>query len=132
MDGDEVAIEPVHASLVDDPVLSLYGLDHDIDIASNSGLFCVGRDAEMNDWAFAKPIVSRCHFQIEFRDGHFVLQDCSTNGTYVTIDGQPQQHLKRSELILQGTGLISLSLAAYKDPELMIRFELREDDELYD
>ena len=129
--AQDVVMEPAYVSLPDDPVLVLYGVDSDIDIASNSGIFGVGRDASLNDWVFAKPIVSRRHFSIDYRDGNYVLLDCSTNGTYVTLEGQREMRLKHDELVLQGSGVISLAVAAGVDPELMIRFELQEYDGLY-
>jgi predicted component of type VI protein secretion system len=108
----------------------LSGVDSDIDIVADSGIFCVGRDAGLNDWVFAKPIVSRSHFSIEYRHGNYVLLDSSNNGTYVTLEGQREMRLKHDELVLQGSGVISLAVAAGVDPELMIRFELQEYDEL--
>ncbi len=128
--AQDVVMEPAYVLLPDDPVLVLYGVDSDIDIASNSGIFCVGRDASLNDWAFAKPIVSRRHFSIDYRDGNYVLLDCSTNGTYVTLEGQREMRLKHDELVLQGSGVISLAVAAGVDPELVIRFDLQEYDGL--
>jgi hypothetical protein len=127
--AQDVVIEPAYTPLVDEPVLVLYGVDNDndndIDIAADSGVFCVGRDVSLNDWTFAKPIVSRSHFRVEYRDGNYALLDCSTNGTYVTLEGGREVHLKHDEFVLRGSGFISLAVAAGVDPELMIRFELQ-------
>ena len=52
---------------------------------------------------------SRHHASIERRGNAIVLIDRSTNGTYVTIAGLPEQFLKHSECTLQGKGLISFA-----------------------
>jgi len=43
-------------------------------------------------------LASRQHCTLEARDGEFVLQDHSTNGTYVTVEGE-------QEILLNGEGL---------------------------
>jgi hypothetical protein len=42
--------------------------------------------------------------RIERRRDKFVLIDQSSNGTYVTVEGEPEIHLRREELILRGRG----------------------------
>ena len=49
---------------------------------------------------------SRTHARIERRRDKFVLIDQSTNGTYVTFDGEAEFALKREEVILRGKGRI--------------------------
>jgi predicted component of type VI protein secretion system len=53
-------------------------------------------------------MASRVHCKIECRRGKFFLADQSTNGTYVTIEGDAEILLKREQLMLRGRGLISL------------------------
>jgi class 3 adenylate cyclase len=50
---------------------------------------------------------SRHHCMIERRKDKFVLIDVSTNGTYVTIDGEKEEALERSELTLRKRGWIT-------------------------
>src|SRR6201992_3488142 len=47
----------------------------------------IGRSAD-NDWVLPDPMryVSAHHARVEFRDGHFFLEDVSTNGTFVNED----------------------------------------------
>jgi len=52
-------------------------------------------------------MASRVHCKIEFRRGNFFLTDQSTNGTYVTIDGDAEIILKREQLLLRRGGVIS-------------------------
>jgi hypothetical protein len=67
----------------------------------------IGR-AENCDIVVASPLASRMHARIESRRGKFVFIDQSTNGSYVrTEDGNPV-YLRREELPLWGTGIISL------------------------
>ena len=50
---------------------------------------------------------SRHHCRIERRKDKFVLVDVSTNGTYVTIDGEREMELDREELVLTKKGCIT-------------------------
>jgi predicted component of type VI protein secretion system len=70
----------------------------------------LGRD-QQNDMVIADKMASRMHARIERRRDKFVLVDQSTNGTYVTIEGEPELQLRREELILRGRGQISFGHA---------------------
>ncbi len=50
----------------------------------------IGRSTD-NDWVLPDPLryVSAHHARVQFRDGHFYLQDISTNGVYVNDDLEP-------------------------------------------
>lgn len=50
----------------------------------------IGRSAD-NDWVLPDPLryVSAHHARVQFREGHFYLQDVSTNGVYVNDDTEP-------------------------------------------
>jgi adenylate cyclase len=50
---------------------------------------------------------SRQHCTIEGRQDSFVLQDHSTNGTYVTVDGEKELLLQREDLTLREHGCIT-------------------------
>ena len=50
---------------------------------------------------------SRKHCTIERRKDKFVITDVSTNGTYVTIDGEKENFLERDELTLRKRGWIT-------------------------
>src|SRR6185503_1254890 len=51
--------------------------------------------------------VSRHHCTIERRGDKFVITDTSSNGTYVTIQGEPEVLLNREELTLSKRGWIA-------------------------
>ena len=66
----------------------------------------VGRDAACKivvDGDYA----SRHHCTIERRGDHFVLADKSTNGTFVTVEGEAEVAVRRDELSLRKKGRIS-------------------------
>src|SRR5207237_5584716 len=50
----------------------------------------IGRSAD-NDWVLPDPLryVSAHHARVEYRDGHFFLEDLSTNGVFVNDDERP-------------------------------------------
>ena len=50
----------------------------------------IGRSAD-NDWVLPDPLryVSAHHARVQFREGHFYLQDVSTNGVFVNDEMEP-------------------------------------------
>jgi class 3 adenylate cyclase len=66
-------------------------------IGRDHGCGLVGQDEQ----------ASRHHCTIERRKDKFVIADISTNGTYVTIDGEKEELLERAELTLRKRGWIS-------------------------
>ena len=66
----------------------------------------LGRDPQ-NDVVIADKCASRLHARIERRRDKFALIDQSSNGTYVTFDGERELLLHREELLLRGRGRIS-------------------------
>lgn len=65
----------------------------------------LGRDAT-SDIVIRTPRASRSHAKIERRRDRFVLVDMSSNGTFVTFQGEAELALKREEVILRGSGQI--------------------------
>ncbi len=76
------------------------------ELNANSPALTLGRDAQ-NDVVIADPLASRLHARIERRRDKFVLVDQSSNGTFVTIDGEHEIQLRREEMILRRRGSIS-------------------------
>ena len=73
----------------------------------------LGRDPQ-NDVVIADRMASRLHARIERRRDKFVLIDQSSNGTFVTIEGEAEIHLRREELVLRGRGRATFG-HAWKD-----------------
>ena len=61
------------------------------ELDANSPAVTLGRDAQ-NDVVIGDPLASRLHARIERRRDKFVLVDQSSNGTFVTVDGEPEIH----------------------------------------
>ncbi len=74
--------------------------------ASTPSLLTIGRGANMSI-VVNDPRASRTHASIECRDGRYVLLDCSSNGTRITIDSGHELVLRRDEVTLWGHGWIS-------------------------
>ena len=81
-----------------------------------------GRDAQ-NDVVINDRLASRLHGRIERRRDRFVLVDHSSNGTFVTPDGEAEIPLRREEFVLRGRGRISFGHARESDPRETVDFE---------
>ena len=81
----------------------------------------LGRDAQ-NDVVIADRLASRMHARIERRRDRFVLVDHSSNGTFLTLDGEPEMPLRREEFVLRGRGRISFGHAHAADPAETVEF----------
>lgn len=93
-----------------------------IELSEASEPFMMGREAGNNliveaDW------VSRTHAQIEFKRGHFMITDRSTNATYVAIGQDQELRVHRDELHLRKTGTISMGQAGAINAQDLIMFE---------
>jgi class 3 adenylate cyclase len=92
-----------------------------IELTENSEPFMMGREVSNNlvveaDW------VSRTHAQIEYKRGHFIITDRSTNATYVCIGQDPELRLHRDEVHLRKAGSISMGQAATANTHDLIHF----------
>lgn len=85
---------------------------------ANCGVFSLGRDAA-SDIIINDRRASRTHARIERRRDKFFLIDQSTNGTYVTFDGEAEFALKREEVILRSKGRISFGHACDEGGEVV-------------
>ena len=81
----------------------------------------LGRD-DQNDVVIADRKASRLHARVERRRDKFVIIDVSSNGTFVTVDGEPEIMLRREELTLRGRGRVSFGHAHLDDPEEFLAF----------
>jgi len=81
----------------------------------------LGRDAQ-NDIVIADRMASRQHARLERRRDKFVIVDQSSNGTFVTVDGEPEIMLRREELMLRGRGHVTFGHAYLDDPTEFLGF----------
>ena len=98
--------------------------EHTIRISRTRPTVTMGRQ-EHNDLEVIDTRVSRSHARIEYRKGQFVLVDHSTNGTYVRINGEKGISLKRNEVALEGSGIITLGRKITPDSPKTIHFVLK-------
>jgi adenylate cyclase len=84
-------------------------------------MVALGRDAQ-NDVVIADRLASRMHAHIERRRDRFVLVDHSSNGTFLTIAGEPEIPLRREEFILRRHGRISFGHPYARDPAEVVDF----------
>lgn len=96
--------------------------DREIMLGEWQATVALGRDAQ-NDMVIADRLASRMHAHIERRRDRFVLVDHSSNGTFLTIEGEPEIQLRREEFILRGRGHISFGHAYAKDPSETVDFD---------
>ncbi len=78
-----------------------------LELAAGRGEISIGRDAA-STIAVSAPLASRRHAAIAWKDGHFVLSDRSSNGTYIALENGRDILLRREEFILTGRGAIGL------------------------
>ncbi len=85
-------------------------------------IFVIGRGVQ-SDLLCKTRLASRAHATLEFRRGKFLLTDQSSNGTFVKTDDGENIFLRRQELMLWGSGSISLGEEVSKeDPNDVIRY----------
>ena len=83
----------------------------------------LGRDASC-DLVIADRKASRQHARIERRRDKYVLIDQSSNGTHLTLHGQPEIRIRREEFVFQGRGSISFGHPYASDPTEVVVFEV--------
>lgn len=87
-------------------VLRLVHKGNEIPRRRESDSFVIGRDPEC-DLPIVHHLISRRHCSIVRRGDKFVLSDQSSNGTFVTVEGDSEFPLHREEFILRRKGCIS-------------------------
>ena len=85
----------------------------------------MGRD-DSNDIVIVSLFASRVHARVQTREGHFVLADLSSNGTFLLVDDQSGEvHLRREEAVLGGRGWIGLGKNATRHGDHSVRYSLQ-------
>lgn len=80
----------------------------EISVTPDSTPFIVGRDPKTCSLSVPTNFASRDHFHIDHQRGKFIVKDHSTNGTYVKEDGSDFVYLRREEMPLRGSGVITM------------------------
>lgn len=92
--------------------------------AGGKSVITLGRDPQ-NDVVTHAPNASRHHCRIISRADDLVLVDLSMNGTYVQLDDQPEQVVRKSMFTLSGRGRISFGHSSRTHSDQVFEFEIR-------
>jgi adenylate cyclase len=85
----------------------------------------MGRD-DSNDIVIVSLFASRIHARVHTREGHFVITDLSSNGTFLMVDEHSSEvHLRREEAVLNGRGWIGLGKNATRHGDHSVRYSLQ-------
>ena len=83
----------------------------------------MGRDVS-NDVLIHNCRASRTHAKLELRGDRIVFVDKSTNGTFVTVSGQPEFFLRKGECVLHGKGVLCFAASIVSPDADYAEFEL--------
>lgn len=103
-------------------VLRLRHRGQEVELDPDSQPFSMGRE-QGNHLVIEADWVSRTHAMIEYKRGHFMVADRSTNGTYVRIGEDEELKVHRDELHLRKSGTISLGQSFGVNTGDIIHFE---------
>ena len=81
----------------------------------------IGRSSEC-DLVVHEKLASRKHVSIRMLRTHFYLVDHSLNGTFVTLESGEEVHVLRGELLLDGSGNLTLGRSAREGAPEVIAF----------
>ena len=81
----------------------------------------IGRSKDC-DLVVSDSFASRQHFTIKLVRTHFYLFDHSINGTFVSLESGEEVHVLRRELLLDGSGQISVGRSRSERPPEVIHF----------
>ena len=101
-------------------VLNYHDNSFDLDESSTSAV--LGR-SKTADVTVNESLASRQHVKIEYRRGKFFIIDQSTNGTYVKSSNADESFLRREEMPLSGSGMISLGRSFREDPKEVVHYQ---------
>ena len=83
----------------------------------------LGRD-EVCDIVVHTEFASRQHVRVELRFGKFVVSDQSTNGTYIRFSDGHVIRISREDMVLRGSGSISLGQSYSDKPTELVEFKV--------
>jgi len=114
---------PVATMKQETQYLSMHFKGEETKIGSDDArTFTIGRGVQ-SDLCVNARLASRMHATIQFVRGKFSLSDQSSNGTFVKTDDGESIYLRRQELMLWGSGHISLGEEVSESNPDLIRFE---------
>ncbi len=94
-----------------------------IRVDSNNPVVTFGRSYG-NDVSIDIEPASRNHAKIEMSKGRFVIQDHSTNGTYIVRNGSTSEFIRRESAALENFGSIGLGFSPDDNSQNVIEFDI--------
>ncbi len=122
--GDPEATLPL-ANNLPPGCLLLRHRDQEVRFHEEGRIVSMGRDPRL-DLVLSDDLTSRNHASIECSNDRFLLEDHSTNGTFLFTDEDEVIHLHQEKCLLQGSGQISLGREPTENPTELIQFDLRQ------
>lgn len=120
------AVRTMSAEVAEPTRLVLRFKDQVVELTPESEPISLGREST-NKLTVTADWVSRNHATIEYKRGHFVLSDRSTNGTWVKLGSDDEMRLSRDEVHLRKSGTISLGKGAALNGDLLVQFDCEAD-----
>lgn len=111
------------ATKVHEIVLKLADGDRDYLVKVESEGLTLGRDPECSV-LIHDPRASRRHAWIGYRNHGFLLEDSSSNGTFVTFEDGSEHMVRHATLPLAGKGNIAFGEDFHESPQQVFRFEV--------
>lgn len=108
-------------NIAEDLILNYRGQSFRISKDHRKAMLGRGDDCDI---VVSSNLASRQHVSIELRSGKFIVADQSTNGTYVRFADGHVVHITREEVVLQGSGNISLGQAYTENPVELVGFSV--------
>ena len=85
----------------------------------------VGRDPSC-DIVIQNKFVSRAHAKIVCKDGKFLVEDNSYNGTYIKFNNGKKIHVSKDEQILVSSGVMSMGKPVDDESKSVIEFKINQ------
>lgn len=85
----------------------------------------VGRDPSC-DIVIQNKFVSRAHAKIIFKDGKFLVEDNSYNGTYIKFNNGQKIHVSKDEQTLVSNGVMSMGKPVDDESKSVIEFKINQ------
>ena len=101
--------------------LSIKGKKHVVTIDKDSCV--VGRDPSC-DIVIQSKFVSRAHAKIILKNGKFLIEDNSFNGTYINFNNGQKIHVSKDEQTLMSNGVMSMGKPVDDESKSVIEFKI--------
>ena len=120
-DMTNIAAKPVDPQSATDQYMELEFQKWRIKLSADDTRCSLGRDQSC-DLVLLNRFASRRHGRMEWRNGRFYFCDHSFNGSYIDFDDGRSTHICRDEIVLSGSGILSLGKPTNVEKDFVVRF----------